>query len=234
MNYGRPVSTTCGDDCRCRGGWLVHPAVMLVFDRDKKEYVHAGQNCVARWKSGGAGDHLAGDICGRPGEYEIVDFWLCEHHYRRLFIWYDEHAKQEAELERELNASMRQRHAAEMASFAAQGSQIVYYVRRLSDGAIKIGTTKYPVNRWPALKTAHGPIEILATHCGDGERERQMHDRFRELRIEGEWFRAEEPLIRWILTVRRKPENVRTRTPETVPLRAVRALRLPLAADPAA
>ena len=138
-------------------------------------------------------------------------------------MWYEEQRKIEETLEREMQVRLRRSHEAEMSSFAAKGSSIVYYVRR-GDGAIKIGTTTKPADRWAALRWEHGPLEILLTHCGDGERERQMHARFADLRLEGEWFRAELELLMWIATVRRKQINIRTRMEGTVGLGAIVAM----------
>ena len=220
-SYG--VECTMANPCIPCSSGTGHPPVLAVYDLDKGDYVPAAANyCTARWKSDGD-DHAVGAICGRLGEHQVVDLWLCEHHWRRLFIWYDEQQRIEAERERELHASIRRRREAEMSSFDAQGSQIVYYVRR-GDGAIKIGTTTQPANRMMALKQQHGPIEILLTHCGDGERERQMHRRFSDLRVEGEWFRPEMELLMWIANVRRKQVNVRTRMDGTVGLSVIVAM----------
>ena len=211
------------DPCIPCSSGVGHPPVLAVYDPAKGDYVPAGTNCcTARWKSHGDG-HSAGDICGRLGEHQVVDLRLCEYHWRRLFIWYDEQQRIEVERNRELTAAMRRSHQAEMGTLNAQGSQIVYYIRR-GDGAIKIGTTTKPADRMAALRWEHGPIEILLTHCGDGERERQMHARFAALRIEGEWFRPEMELLMWIANVRRKPVNAQTRMDGTVRLGVIVAM----------
>lgn len=229
----RPVSEyaayQCEDGCRCKVGHNIHVPALLVFDWSKREYIHADRHCTAIWKSAGD-DHFAGQICGRGGEHRAGDTWFCQHHYERLFKWYEEQRLIEeraaAELKARWHAQEQEKErarAAEMQTWAAQGSQIVYYLLR-GDGAIKIGTSiNFPI-RLGTLKREHGPLEILLTHCGDHPREHRIHGIFDELALGNEWFRAEEPLLKWIVQARRKRVNIRTRFDGTVPLRRVAAM----------
>ena len=219
----RNVECKMADPCIPCSSRIGHPPVFAVYDPTEGDYIPAPvDRCTARWKSAGDG-HGAGDVCGQIAEHQAADLRLCEHHWRRLFGWYDEQRGIEDARNRELDARLRASHQAEMSSFAAKGSSVVYYVRR-GDGAIKIGTTTQLANRMAALRWQHGPLEILLTHCGDGERERQMHARFARLRLEGEWFRAELELLMWIANVRRKQINVRTRMEGTVGLGVIVAM----------
>jgi hypothetical protein len=73
----------------------------------------------------------------------------------------------------------------------------VYFIR--SGDAIKIGFTQDVVARLSALQTASSiPLELLASIDGDKAEEARQHRRWRHLRIRGEWFRADEELLRYI------------------------------------
>lgn len=61
---------------------------------------------------------------------------------------------------------------------------------------IKIGTSTNLKNRLRSLSIARDAI--LATEPGGHAREAELHARFDDLREEGEWFRAEEPLLGYI------------------------------------
>jgi hypothetical protein len=71
----------------------------------------------------------------------------------------------------------------------------VYFVR--AGDAIKIGRTANLAARLRALATASAaPLELLAAVPGGRGREAQEHRRWRHLRLRGEWFRADEALVR--------------------------------------
>lgn len=70
----------------------------------------------------------------------------------------------------------------------------VYYARR-ADGLIKIGVTYSIKRRLANLKPEHGPLELLGSHVGGVALEMQMHQKFRRLRVEGEWFEAHPDLL---------------------------------------
>lgn len=44
------------------------------------------------------------------------------------------------------------------------------------------------------------PLRILATMRGDQSAEKNLHERFAPFRVRGEWFKLEEPLLRFILS----------------------------------
>jgi hypothetical protein len=73
----------------------------------------------------------------------------------------------------------------------------VYFIR--GGDAIKIGFTHDVVARLSALQTASSiPLELLATIDGDKAEEARQHHQWRHLHIRGEWFRADEELLRYI------------------------------------
>lgn len=66
-------------------------------------------------------------------------------------------------------------------------ASVVYFI---SDGeAVKIGISKNPTKRLAQLQTGHPRrLSILATLPGGADEEMQLHGRFREHRLHGEWF----------------------------------------------
>jgi hypothetical protein len=66
---------------------------------------------------------------------------------------------------------------------------VVYYARL--GNRVKIGYTTDLTKRMSVIQ----PEEILATERGGPKLESQRHAQFAELRVVGEWFRYEQPLI---------------------------------------
>ena len=69
----------------------------------------------------------------------------------------------------------------------ASGQQLVYFAR--AGGRVKIGTSLDVRKRLGALQTGcPEPLKLLHVEVGGEEREKVWHERFRELRVQGEWF----------------------------------------------
>lgn len=160
-------------------------------------------------------------VCGNEAEVMVGTAGVCAHHLEMATKWVLDREKARKSEEAEKFERARE---AEAQTWSAQGYQVVYYLRRPSDGAIKIGTTKGFAKRYRDLVKDHGELELLLTHCGDYPREREMHRKFDALLIGNEWFRPGPELMEWIVHVRRKPVNNRTRLPETVRLGVTLAL----------
>jgi hypothetical protein len=84
---------------------------------------------------------------------------------------------------------------------AAMGSdadgEVVYFLR--AGDAIKIGYTTNLAARKRALETASAvPLELLASIPGDRSEETRLHRDWWHLHIRGEWFQADEELLRYI------------------------------------
>ena len=195
------------------------------------------QTCVGRWITGGVGktNRFTRDLCGKPAVTVIAGAALCERHEKWALEWHEEQSR--AELERgrkemqqteayrkmKLRWEEEARRANMAGSWAANGHAIVYYVRRASDGCIKIGTSTRLQGRLESLHRRKDPIQLLLTHRGDHERERRIHRVFDDLAIGGEWFRPGEALLYWILETRRRPINIKSAYPETIPITEVEA-----------
>lgn len=105
-----------------------------------------------------------------------------------------EHAREAARLQAALAREVeKERIRAEEA--ARHEVSVVYFIRRESDGLIKIGTSRTLAKRLVSLKKVHGPLRLIATTGGDHRQETAFHRQFRAIRVEGEWFRPELPLL---------------------------------------
>lgn len=79
----------------------------------------------------------------------------------------------------------------------------VYFIRRLEDGAIKIGWTQDIVERFNALAQAHGKLELLAVEKGGPVKEKGLHEHLEEYRIgKTEWFLPNQYLAKEIAELR--------------------------------
>ncbi len=76
----------------------------------------------------------------------------------------------------------------------------VYFVRSEKTHAIKIGFTAGKVeDRLSALQTAHPyKLQVLAASRGNRKYEKDLHERFRQFRLEGEWFEPHPDLMAFI------------------------------------
>ncbi|MFE1111177.1 GIY-YIG nuclease family protein [Streptomyces rochei] len=80
---------------------------------------------------------------------------------------------------------------------------LVYFIR--AGDLVKIGTTVDLVAR---LKTFNVPnLVVLATEPGYYKRERELHQQFRELHHQGEWFRLEGSLVDYINAIRARHDT---------------------------
>ena len=76
-----------------------------------------------------------------------------------------------------------------------------YFAQRGEKGAIKIGKSKYPDKRIKTLQTAMPePLTLLLTIDEYLCSEKEAHNKFAHLRINGEWFNPEQELIDYIET----------------------------------
>ena len=86
----------------------------------------------------------------------------------------------------------------------------VYFIQAGKDGPIKIGYSDDPLARLEDLQTAHHEqLRLLMTIADNGTMEMQLHERFADLRIRGEWFRSEGELedVLWMSGLVPHPET---------------------------
>jgi hypothetical protein len=108
--------------------------------------------------------------------------------------------------------------------------EVVYFIR--AGDAIKIGYTTNLAARKRSLETASAvPLELLGAIPGDRREEARLHRDWWHLHIRGEWFQADEELLRYI-----REQVVGDVAPEPDPqarAQAARIRRVLTALDPA-
>jgi hypothetical protein len=79
----------------------------------------------------------------------------------------------------------------------------IYYIACTATQRVKIGfTAGRVVDRLKALQTGSAaPLSIIAVHAGTMLEEQQLHRKFHEQRLHGEWFDMSEALFRHICEV---------------------------------
>jgi T5orf172 domain len=76
---------------------------------------------------------------------------------------------------------------------------LIYFIEDPVKHLIKIGTTIRLSVRLAQLRSKHGPgLQVLGVTAGSYADERVLHDRFRLLREDGEWFKVHEILTDFI------------------------------------
>lgn len=161
--------------------------------------------CTARWASTNS-DHMAGSICGGPATHHAGDVDLCQHHWNRVYEWrfWDKPREDIEEKTRALREADKdyRRAVRDSAIYREQVDaerSVVYFIRRVSDDMVKIGTTGSFRQRMNAIRAEHGQLQVLFTRSGGRKLEQQMHARFSEYRIgQTEWFAPVRPLLWWI------------------------------------
>lgn len=79
----------------------------------------------------------------------------------------------------------------------------VYFIANREQNAVKIGYSASPSARLSNLQTSTpSKLELLATIEGDMQTERQLHHRFAEYRVSGEWFRLADDLVEFIESIK--------------------------------
>lgn len=74
----------------------------------------------------------------------------------------------------------------------------VYFIQS-ETGPIKIGFGRVPRARFQNIQNMSPvPLKLMATETGVRHRERQLHWKFRESRLHGEWFEPTEELLKYI------------------------------------
>ena len=90
----------------------------------------------------------------------------------------------------------------------------VYFLRAGETGPVKIGWTKDVADRRRVLQTSHPELlRVIRVVDGTPALERSLHDRFRALRLQGEWFRFDADMLAMALPDVGLPAPKRPRQP---------------------
>lgn len=76
---------------------------------------------------------------------------------------------------------------------------MVYFIQQKNGGPIKIGSSVHPLLRLKQIR-AHSPVEVelIAAIEGSAKLERELHAKFADNRLHGEWFTSTEELVSYI------------------------------------
>lgn len=84
--------------------------------------------------------------------------------------------------------------------FIGYDPSFIYFVMGDMSGAIKIGIAKDLDSRLSQLRTGSGePLSLLRWCAGTREYEKYLHNKFRSIRLRGEWHWPHEALLRYAL-----------------------------------
>lgn len=78
---------------------------------------------------------------------------------------------------------------------------MIYFVRSIATGLIKIGHSSDVQRRMPELLREHGPMELLSVLYGSAQTERAHHVHFAALNAHGEWFTPGAQLLSYIASL---------------------------------
>lgn len=84
----------------------------------------------------------------------------------------------------------------------------VYFIQAKHGGPVKIGVSTSPSRRLASLQTAHAYELVIRrmVPCTVGL-ELELHARFADLRLRGEWFTARADLLDYIASLPESPEH---------------------------
>lgn len=102
---------------------------------------------------------------------------------------------------------------------------VVYFIRRHSDDAIKIGVTKNMKSRLNNLKLEHGDLSLIGTIKGGVVREKLLHWIFNGQRLDGEFFKPDQELLSMIDEYAEKPDYEKTKQTLELDKHLIEALR---------
>lgn len=140
------------------------------------------------------GDIIERACLARADSGSIVPF--CEQHLRE-YLWLHAHCSDREAHEKKslpkiretLKEQIERHHLRDLKS-------VVYYLRRPSDEAIKIGVSSQLANRIRNLAKLEGEdLELLAYEQGSYDVENDRHRLYGQYALGGEWFRPGEKLL---------------------------------------
>jgi hypothetical protein len=75
----------------------------------------------------------------------------------------------------------------------------IYFIQQGENGAIKIGYSTDPEKRLRTLRTASPyPLQMRLVIEGSKKLEKELHDKFADCQLDGEWFEATDVLLRFM------------------------------------
>lgn len=87
---------------------------------------------------------------------------------------------------------------------------MIYFIENTTTGAVKIGhTERTGQDRLREMRHANdGRLRLVTGHPGDRDAEKQLHERFEEDNIRGEWFEVTSELASYIQHISDEPADL--------------------------
>ena len=94
---------------------------------------------------------------------------------------------------------------------------MIYFIQVENNGPIKIGFTANQINqRLQSLQTSSpNKLDILGCIDGEIDREKLIHEKFKEYHIRNEWFIPAKEIIRYIISNSIEPTDFETEYPDS-------------------
>ena len=93
----------------------------------------------------------------------------------------------------------KERQAAKAAAAAQPSKTYIYFIQQGDDGPIKVGYSTSPEERLRALQTASPySLRLLKVVEGGEALEKQIHTRFAENQLQGEWFQPTDTFVAYL------------------------------------
>lgn len=90
-------------------------------------------------------------------------------------------------------------HADEHLSYAEKELEMIYFIKNVANGTIKIGFSDKPNKRLSELQTGSADkLVLIKAIDGDESVEAALHEQFALHRLQGEWFSPADELIQFI------------------------------------
>lgn len=126
--------------------------------------------------------------CDETARFGTVEVPLCKRHFHFLIMLGELRSAFSLEQTAKQNTLEKRKQARQ------EAERSVYYMERW-DGLVKIVFSGNVPARKANLEEEHGPLVLLATEVGGRIKERQRHQEYAHLRIEGEWFAVDDDLL---------------------------------------
>ena len=118
--------------------------------------------------------------------------------------------KLEKDKAKKMAYKLQEKQNEEAEKFKQEFPGYVYFTQGESGGAVKIGYTTNPESRLKTLQTSYPDIlKILCLIPGDEKTEKEYHEKFKDIRLNGEWFKPTEEILKEIEELKIKyPQQV--------------------------
>lgn len=118
--------------------------------------------------------------------------------------------KTEKEKAQKIVDELKEKQKEEFEKFKQGFPGYIYFIQGENGGAIKIGFTKNIESRLKTLQTSYPDIlKVLCLIPGNESKERKLHEKFYDIKLNGEWFKPTEKIFKEI-------EELKTKYPQQV------------------